>query len=94
MYIVYMLHQCFGFTLGITIVKGYKCDGDWQGVSYVGYKQTLQFIPAPWLNFDFSQRSLLILNCVTINRNVNYDVKTERVKVKAAQQWLKIIHAS
>lgn len=37
-------------------------------------------------NLDFSQRSFLILNCVTINRNVNYDVKTERVKVKAAQQ--------
>lgn len=46
----------------------------------------VQFITALRLNFDFRQRSLLILNCVTINRNVNYDVKTERVKVKAAQQ--------
>lgn len=37
-------------------------------------------------NSDFSRISLLILNCATINRNVNYDVKTEGVKVKAAQQ--------
>lgn len=46
----------------------------------------VQFTATLQLNVDFSQRSLLILNRATINRNVNYDVKTERVKVKAAQQ--------
>lgn len=46
--------------------------------------KAVQFTATLHLNFDFSQISLLILNCATINRNVNYDVKTERVKVKAA----------
>lgn len=57
-------------------------------------RNAVQFIITLQLNFDFSQRSLFILNCVTINRNVNYDVKTGRVKVKTAQQLLKIIRAS
>lgn len=49
--------------------------------------QATQFLLlAPLLNFDFCLRSLLILNFVTINRNVNYDVKMEGVKVKAVQQ--------
>lgn len=53
-------------------------------VSYMS--SGVQFHPSLQMHFDFTQISLLILNCVTINRNVNYDVKTERVKVKAAQQ--------
>ena len=74
-----------------TIVKEMQIS--WQGVSCWMWAVQEQS-SSKTLNFDFSQRSLLMLNCATINRNVNYDVKTERVKVKAAQQSLKIIHAS
>ena len=82
-YIFYMLHQRLSFAFFFFcafLPQGFPSLRDIH-VTVIGKvfsckSNAAQFITAElWF---FSQRSLLILNCVTINRNVNYDVKTER----------------